>query len=119
MAHYLAVFTGGPDSPAMARWAQLTDAEKAERQQQGIKAWNDWVDVHAAAIVTLGGPLGPVTEISDAGVRSSHNRLSGFSVISADSPEEAAALFENHPHFSLFPGDGVEIMPILPVPGRG
>ena len=40
---------------------------------------------------------------------------------SADIPEaaqEAAAkLFENHPHFAIFPGERVEIMPVLPIPG--
>ena len=35
----------------------------------------------------------------------------------ADSHEAAAKLFEMHPHFSIFPGESVEIMPILPIPG--
>jgi hypothetical protein len=31
----------------------------------------------------------------------------------------AAHMFENHhPHFAIFPGDSVEIMEILPIPGR-
>jgi len=25
-------------------------------------------------------------------------------------------LFENHPHFSIFPGDAVEVMEVLPIP---
>ena len=29
----------------------------------------------------------------------------------------AAKLFENHPHFTIFPGESVEIMPVLPIPG--
>jgi len=34
------------------------------------------------------------------------------------SPEDmAAALFEDHPHFTIFPGDGVDVMPVLPVLG--
>ena len=28
-----------------------------------------------------------------------------------------AKLFDKHPHFSIFPGDSVEIMPVLPIPG--
>lgn len=116
---YLAVFTGGPDSPAMARWALLTDEEKAARQQQGMRAWNDWVEAHADAIVMLGGPLGAMTRISQDGVVAGHNRLSAFSVIEAESAEAAAAMFADHPHFTVFPGDAVEIMPVMPVPGRG
>ena len=27
-------------------------------------------------------------------------------------------MFENHPHFAIFPGERVEIMPVLPIPGH-
>jgi len=33
-----------------------------------------------------------------------------------ESHAAAARLFENHPHFAIFPGESVEIMPILPIP---
>jgi hypothetical protein len=36
--------------------------------------------------------------------------------VRADSHEAAAKLFEKHPHFSIFSGDSVEIMPVLPIP---
>lgn len=118
MPHYLAVFTGGPDSPAMARWATLTDAEKTARQIEGVKAWNDWVESNQASIVMLGGPLGTTLRASETGIAAVRNNLSAFTVISAESHEAAAALFENHPHFTIFPGDGVDVMPVMPVPGR-
>jgi hypothetical protein len=31
--------------------------------------------------------------------------------------EAAAKLFENHTHFVNFPGESVELMPVLPIPG--
>jgi hypothetical protein len=31
--------------------------------------------------------------------------------------EAAAKLFEKHPHFTNFPGECIEIMPVLPIPG--
>ena len=30
---------------------------------------------------------------------------------------DAAKLFLNHPHFMIFPGDRVEVMECLPIPG--
>jgi hypothetical protein len=36
--------------------------------------------------------------------------------VRADSHEAAARMFEKHPHFSVFPGDGIEIMPVLEIP---
>jgi len=38
--------------------------------------------------------------------------------VKADSHDAAAKLFEKHPHFTIFPGDSVEIMEILPIPGQ-
>ena len=118
MPQYLAMFTGSPDSPAMARWAKLSDEERAGRQIAGMKAWNDWVEANQASIVMLGGPLGTTLRANEAGVSPVRNGLSAFTLVSAESHEAAAALFENHAHFSIFPGDGVDVMPVMPVPAR-
>ena len=40
-----------------------------------------------------------------------------FTIIEAESHEAAAKMFENHPHFMIFPGDHVETMEIMPIPG--
>lgn len=48
--------------------------------------------------------------------------MKNFMAVFTGSPTSAARaharLFENHPHFSIFPGDAVEVMECLPVPGR-
>jgi hypothetical protein len=43
--------------------------------------------------------------------------MSAFVIVRANSHDAAAMLFENHPHFALFPGEAVEVMPVLPIPG--
>ena len=45
------------------------------------------------------------------------NEMGAFTVVRAASHEAAAKMFENHPHFAIFPGERVEIMPVLPIPG--
>ena len=45
------------------------------------------------------------------------NDICAFTIVRADSHEAAAKLFDKHPHFSIFPGDSVDIMPVLPIPG--
>jgi hypothetical protein len=47
------------------------------------------------------------------------NELMVFVVVRAASHEEAARLFENHPHFTIFPCDGVDVMPLLGLTLRG
>ena len=44
------------------------------------------------------------------------NVMAGYVVVKAESHEAAAKLFENHAHFTHFPGDSVEIMEVLPMP---
>ena len=115
MKRYLAVFTSSSD--ATAQWELLSDQERQKRQAEGMSAWKKWVDDNAQSIVDLGGPLSHAKLVSRDGVSDINNSLAAYTVVEADSQESAAALFENHPHFTIFPGEGVEIMEILPIPG--
>jgi hypothetical protein len=42
--------------------------------------------------------------------------MTAFTVVQAESHDAAAKLFVNHPHFTIFPGDAVEVMECLPIP---
>ena len=52
-----------------------------------------------------------------ARVKFDRNALTAYTVVRAASHAAAAKLFEGHPHFTLFPGEGVEVMECLPIPG--
>ena len=82
-----------------------------------MAAWKAWAERHHASIVAMGGPLGKTKKVTQRGIDDTSNDLGAFTVVRADSHEAAAKLFEKHPHFSIFPGDAVEIMPVLPIPG--
>jgi hypothetical protein len=75
------------------------------------------MEKHHAAISTMGGPLGKTKKVSHTGIDDVSNSLGAFMVVNADSHEAAAKLFEKHPHFTIFPGESVEVMPVLPIPG--
>jgi hypothetical protein len=115
---FLAVFTGSQTGAKFAAWNALPEAERKKKEQEGMAAWNAWVQKHQAAIVEMGGPLGKTKQIASSGISDIRNALSAFTVVRAESHEVAAALFKDHPHFAIFPGDSVEVMPILPIPGR-
>jgi hypothetical protein len=115
---YLAVFLGSRDNPRMAAWMAMPEAERLAKQQQGMAAWKAWVEQHKAGIVAMGGPLGKTKKINAAGIQDISNAMSAFTVVRAESHEAAAKMFEAHPHFAIFPGDSVEVMPVLPIPGQ-
>lgn len=117
MKTYMAVYTGSDSSRQHQAWIKLDEKTRHERVDAGMKAWHDWGAKHAAVIVEQGGPLGRTKKMTSEGVIDIRNNLAGYVVVRAESQDAAARLFENHPHFSIFPGDGVEIMEILPIPG--
>ena len=114
---YLAVFLGSKTSPRRAAWDALSEGDRHAKERQGMAAWKAWAEKHQAAIVSMGGPLGKTKKVSRDGLGDISNNLSAFTVVRADSHEAAAKIFENHPHFAIFPGDAVEVMPVLPIPG--
>lgn len=114
---YLAIFLGSKNSPRRKAWDALSAAERGAKEQEGIAAWKAWAQKHQSAIVTMGGPLGTTKKVSTGGVSDVSNELGAFTVVRADSHEAAARMFEKHPHFAIFPGDAVEVMPVLTIPG--
>lgn len=114
---YLAVFLGSKSSPRRAAWDALSEGERHAKEREGMAAWKAWVERHQASIVGMGGPLGKTKKITPRGVEDISNEMAAFTIVRADSHEAAARLFEKHPHFSIFPGDSVEIMPVLAIPG--
>ena len=114
---YLAVFLGSKTSPRMTAWMALPQSERLAKQQQGMAAWSAWVEKRQAAIASMGGPIGKTKRITGSGIEDVTNEIGAFTVVRAESHEAAAKLFEHHPPFTTFPGEAVEIMPVLPIPG--
>ncbi len=114
---YLAIFLGSKASPQMTAWMALPETERRAREQQGMAAWKAWVEKHYGAIVSMGGPLGKTKKVDANGISDISNQIGAFTVVRAASHEAAAKLFEDHPHFTIFPGESIEIMPVLPIPG--
>ena len=114
---FLAIFLGDRTGARRREWDALPEDRSRAREAEGIAAWKAWVGRNEGAIVALGGPLGKTKRVSEDGSADVSNALAAYTVVRADSHEAAARLFEGHPHFTIFPGEAVEIMPVLPIPG--
>jgi hypothetical protein len=113
---YLAVFLGSKSSAKRKAWDSLPETERREKEREGIAAWKAWAQKHQGAIVGMGGPLGKTKKVAQRGVEDISNELGAYTVVRATSHDAAAKMFENHPHFAIFPGEAVEIMPVLEIP---
>jgi hypothetical protein len=114
---YLAVFLSSKASQRARAWMALPEAERRAKEKEGMAAWKAWAEKHQASISAMGGPLGRTKKVTERGIEDVSNEMGAFMVVRAESHEAAARLFEKHPHFTIFPGESVEIMPILPIPG--
>ena len=113
MKKFLAIYTGTQE--ALSEWKKLSEAEQKKREADGIKAWMAWGEKHAGVIVDQGSPLGKTKRAAKDGITDIRNAMTGYVIVQADSHEAAAKLFIEHPHFTIFPGDGVEIMELVPI----
>lgn len=115
MKKFLAIYLG---TMSAAEWKKMDEAKRKKLEESGMKAWGDWMVTHKAAIVEQGGPLGKTKRTDAKGVADTKNNMTGYIVVQTESHEDAARMFLNHPHFTIFPGDSVEIMECLPIPGQ-
>jgi hypothetical protein len=118
MKKFLAIYIGTAAALEKARWNELDEESRKALDATGVKAWEAWEVANSAAIVDQGSLLGKTKRASAQGIADIKNSMTGYVIIQAESHEAAARMFENHPHFAIFPGDSVEIMECLPFPGQ-
>lgn len=102
MANYLLAYTGG----GMAQ----TESER----EAAMAAWGGWFQKLGSAVVEAGNPVGASTSVTASGAGgAAASGLTGYSVISAESLEAAAALTQDCP--VLANGGKVDVYETIPV----
>lgn len=109
MKNFLVTYMGSPDR---AGRDEVDDASV----QAGMKAWSEWATRNATSIVDQGAPVGKTKRVGTDGISDIRNRVAAYAIVRAESHAAAAKLFEGHAHFTIFPGDSVEVMECLPMP---
>lgn len=110
MAKYLVLYRSNVSAAEQMEGASPEDA------QAGMEAWMQWAGKVGNAMVDMGSPLQTVANV---GGSSDGGYIGGFSVLEADSTDDAKALVDGHPHL-MSPGDpSIEVLEFLPVPGMG
>jgi hypothetical protein len=86
-----------------------------EKQKEGMKAWSTWITANKKSIVDEGAPLGKTKRVDGTGVSDTKNGIGGYSIVQAESHDDAAKLFgKDHPHLRMMPEAWVEISEIMP-----
>jgi hypothetical protein len=81
-----------------------------------LKAWEAWGKCNAAAIVAIDVMVGRTRRVTKSGIADAQNQIAGFMIVEAADIAGAAGLFQDHPHITVFPADGIDVMPVVTGP---
>lgn len=87
-----------------------TDPEVRKVEEKKMKeAWDAWMKEHGSILTETAG-AGSTKRVTSDGINDVKNDVMLFSIAEAETQEEIAEAFKNHPHFGI-PGATIDIMP--------
>lgn len=98
MKKYLVLFYGGASNEEKA---EPIDPEKLKIF---MDAWMKWAYGNKDSILDNGAPLSKTKSVNQSGVSDAENDMTAYAMVQAESQQEAAEMFKNHPHLTLFLG---------------
>jgi len=96
----------GDFKKAMAEMPAMTP----DQQKQSMQEWMGWMK--AKGVVDMGAPLGKTKKVTPSEITDFRNEIGGYSIIEAESHDEAAQKMQDSPHFKMMPGGWIEVMEI-------
>lgn len=82
-----------------------------EQRDASMAEWGKWMEDNKASFVDAGSMLGKTKKITSEGVSDLKNDITGYSIVQAESHDEAAKIFASHPNNSI-PGGWIELMSV-------
>lgn len=102
-------------APASAtqQTANLSPADQAK----GMEGWMRWAERTGKKLLDLGAPLVNGQRLGYDGATANSNKdVTGYSVIEAETMDDAKAILKGHPHL-LHPEASIEVHETMPIPG--
>lgn len=109
MKKYFVIYMAseGDFKKAMASMPQMTP----EAMKASMEEWTNWMK-SKGGVVDMGAPLGKTMKVTPSGVEPMRNEIGGYSIIEAETHDEAAKKMQDSPHFKMMPGGWIEVMEI-------
>jgi len=87
-----------------------------EEMKKGMEPWMAWMAKCGDALVDMGAPLGKVQNVTSSGSEHSSDDVGGFSVLQAESMDDAVKMLEGHPHLSWAESCTISVYEMMPMP---
>lgn len=99
----------------LEEWMKTPEEVRKPEEAKMKAAWDAWMKEHGSLLKETAG-AGGTKRVTKEGVTDTKNDVMLFSIAEAESHEELAKAFENHPHFGI-PEASIDIMPLNYLPG--
>ncbi|GII64402.1 hypothetical protein Skr01_44870 [Sphaerisporangium krabiense] len=109
MGKFLAVLNGAADNADKAKFTE-------QQQNEFMNAWAVWAQKNEHALIDPGAPLFRKKLVTAQGVEDFTDSKTGYAIVEAETHEDAARLFSDHPHIALMPGNSIEVLECPPIP---
>jgi hypothetical protein len=82
-------------------WMKTDEATRKSAEEKMQADWQTWMQAHGSHFKDMTAGVGKTKQVTSEGITNIKNDIMLSSVIEAESPEEAAKIFEGHPHFGI------------------
>jgi len=97
-------------------WMKKPEQERKPEETKMMDGWKKWMSVNANKITDKGAGAGKPKVVSSSGVKDARNDIMMYQIVQANSADEAAKMFDGHPHLSI-PQGTIEVMPLKAMEG--
>jgi hypothetical protein len=112
MAKFMAIYTA--PRKEIESFMAKSESERREEVKDDMEKWSNWSEEHKGELADEGGMFGKTKRITTKGVSDAKNELTGYTIVEANSYDDAVKAFQKHPYLS-FPGAAIEVMERLEV----
>jgi hypothetical protein len=101
----------------IAEMDKLRANSTPERMKEVDDSWMKFAKSHEKSLVDRGSPTGKNKRVTKDKVQDVKNEVLGYSVVQAETHEDAAKIFKDAPNLQI-PGAYVEVLEFFQMPGR-
>lgn len=98
-------------------WMKTDEAARKAEEEKMQQAWDEWAKKYAAMLTGMTAGVGKPKRINSTGTTDTRNDIMLCSIVEAATHEDAAKIFEDHPHLQI-PNASIEVMPLDILPGE-
>jgi len=114
MDKYLVLYRA--PTAVLDEWMKKPEQERKPEEMKMMDAWKKWMSANVSKLTDKGGGAGKPKVVSSSGVKDARNDIMMYQIVQANSADEAARIFVDHPHFGI-PQATIEVMPVKPMAG--